>query len=239
MPAPAATRPAQHPSFDGCWHVFLDVGSNVGQQIQLLYEGNQSEGGGPVGRLFDRFFDRRTEKRQRVVCALGIEGNPHHTATLRALEAQYQARGWRASFLTETAAANDDGQATFYVDESPTGRMHNEWGSSLYSYIGNTRNRSRLSSSGTIEFVRLNGVGVATVDLTALISSSVLERVLPGARSSRRGELPPAVIMKLDIEGGKQSGSMESTVHKSNALAHCFSPAPLRIVPLRPQASSR
>ena len=101
--------------------------ATVGQQVSLLYDGNQSTGGGGLlARLFDERFDPDPLERRRTVCALAIEGNPHHTLKLKALEAHYRALGARATFLTETAAATEDAVATFYVDETAGGRQHNE-----------------------------------------------------------------------------------------------------------------
>ena len=55
----------------GCRHVFLDVGSNIGQQTQLLFNGS-SGGGNKLARLFDQYFGPQ-EERRRTVCAVGIE----------------------------------------------------------------------------------------------------------------------------------------------------------------------
>mmetsp|Transcript_26915 Transcript_26915/g.66630 ORF Transcript_26915/g.66630 Transcript_26915/m.66630 type:complete len:156 (-) Transcript_26915:753-1220(-) len=150
-------------------------------------------GGGLLAHLFDTRFDPDPLERRRTVCALAIEGNPHHTLKLKALEARYRAHGARATFLTETAAASEDGVATFYVDETAGGHQHNEWGSSLFSYAGNTKAHAGHT----------NGVNVAIVDLTALIATTVLDRVMPEEGSARHGQRRGSVIMKLDIEGGE------------------------------------
>ena len=66
------------------------------------------------------------------------------------------------------------------------------WGSSLFKYAGNTKAHAGHP----------NGVKVTTVDLTALVAATVLDRVMPEEGTTRHGQRHGTVIMKLDIEGG-------------------------------------
>lgn len=192
---------------DGCRHIFLDVGSNIGQQVQLLYEkdlASDSDGrkNTKLEQMVDQFFGPMAERRQ-TVCAIGIEANPRHKHTLRMLEQSHRARGWRTHFLTETAASARDGVASFYADEVAPNKFH-EWGASLVSYAGNTR-RS----------MRRNTYNVSTIDLTELIRSRVFTRRIgpkaaeEGASSSSfsssawASHRRPAVVMKMDIESAE------------------------------------
>lgn len=178
--------------FDQCWHVFLDVGANIGQQVKMLFEGNTTahEGGSALSKMFDYAYGTDLDVRRRSVCALGFEPNPHNTRELLSLEAEHDAHGWRTRFLTETAASIEDGTAPFYTDEKAPKWAH-EWASSLVSYSSNTKMGSK------------NEVKVTTVDLAHLIATRVLSRELPSRPAG--STQPPSVILKIDAEGAEFS----------------------------------
>ena len=73
---------------DGCYHVYLDVGSNIGVQVRKLYEPEKYPKA-PFLKLFDKYFGSLSKRRQHqpqmadTVCAVGFEPNPHHTKILR------------------------------------------------------------------------------------------------------------------------------------------------------------
>ena len=67
-------------SLDGCFHVYLDVGSNVGVQVRKLFEPSFYPGA-PFVNVFDKEFGP-VEARRKSVCAVGFEPNPHHTKRL-------------------------------------------------------------------------------------------------------------------------------------------------------------
>ena len=78
---------------DGCYHVYLDVGSNIGIQVRKLYEPEKYPDA-PFIRLFEDYFGNMTHRRQQnnhwaaadTVCAVGFEPNPHHTKILTGTE---------------------------------------------------------------------------------------------------------------------------------------------------------
>lgn len=93
---------------DGCFHVYLDVGSNVGVQVRKLFE-SELYPDAPVLKVFDHYFGSPSEKGwqfelfkmvtswnvvleirmivgtrdNRAVCAVGFEPNPHHSKHLK------------------------------------------------------------------------------------------------------------------------------------------------------------
>ena len=87
---------------DGCQHVYLDLGSNVGIQVRKLFEPELfPDAAGDSIAVFNRFFGSAAERRKST-CAIGLEMNPTHTLRLKALEAAYAQQGWRTRFFTQT-----------------------------------------------------------------------------------------------------------------------------------------
>jgi len=161
---------------DGCSHVYLDVGSNVGVQIRKLYDGRSVYPDAPVHDIFDKYFGKDHSK----VCAIGFEPNPHHTKRLKAIQGCYQALGFRMSFVF-AAASSTDGQATFNIDGVG---WANEWSSSLVATDKISKNKGFFKHT------------VPTIDLAKFINNVVARRKIPAG-------VPPAVVMKLDIEGSE------------------------------------
>ena len=70
-----------------CYHVYLDVGSNIGVQIRKLFEPEKYPNA-PVNAIFNSNFGKVEERRKiygeqgNVVCAVGFEPNSHHTKHL-------------------------------------------------------------------------------------------------------------------------------------------------------------
>ena len=94
---------------------------------------------------------------------------------------------------------------SFYRDLG--GGTHNEWGSSL-------KNRTKISKNTTI-------VTVSAVDMACWLKREVVGRHIPAGASSAAGrELPPAVVMKSDIEG-----------HDMKVLSHIMMKGERGIVP--------
>ena len=115
---------------DGCYHVYIDVGTNVGIQIRKLFEPEKYPDAN-VHKVFDTKFGSIKERLRptidggNMVCAIGFEPNSHHTEKLVEIESAYQECGWRVVIFTESAASDRNGVGRFYTDES-YGNM--EWG---------------------------------------------------------------------------------------------------------------
>ena len=176
---------------DGCFHVFLDVGANIGVQTRKLFEPHAYPSGGSgetISRHFEgnfswvrafesAFGQRRGRNAQRQLCAFGFEASPRHTKRLQQLQACYQKQGWRARFFTETAVSDVNGNATFFL-------ARDQLAASLVRH-GKHRTAHRTHT-------------VSAIDLAAWIDEHVLQRGIRGG-----GGAEPRVLMKLDIEAAE------------------------------------
>jgi len=178
LDAMGTVQPEQS-ALNGCHHVFLDIGSNVGVQITNVYEGKNSR----MKPTFDRLFGPVAD-RAELVCSVVMEPNPHHADVLRGLKRRYAPA--RILVLNGTAASNRDGTQPFFILGSHP--MYHEWGSSLLDRAGGSS-----ADRGHVD--------IRTVDLARWTHREVLRRA-PKPHSKRRSAaLPPAVVMKLDVEG--------------------------------------
>ena len=143
---------------DGCYHVYLDVGSNIGIQIRKLFEPEKYPNA-TVHSIFNQNFGSIEERRHNsledgsAICAVGFEPNSHHTSYLKKIESAYQNCGWNVKMLTETAASNHNGIGRFYTDES---YQNMEWGGGVLppniiniavdevSYLTSTKQRTGM-----------------------------------------------------------------------------------------------
>jgi hypothetical protein len=184
---------------DGCYHVYLDVGSNIGNQVRKLYEPHLFINAS-VLTIFEEFFGPAdTRHLSGSVCAIGIEPNPHHTKVLESIQSAYQNCGWKAKFHTTTAASHSYGLATFYSDEN---LINQEWGGSIL------KSRVAKKPAGVTKMIRL----------ADYILNKVVKRQLPSSLSSNDLDRKPNVIMKLDIEGSELEVMTDLVV--TGALQH-------------------
>lgn len=181
-PAAAAAAPPRRARLaDGCEHVYLDVGTNIGVQIRKLFEPAHYPRAA-VLPVYDAAFglDRR-----RRVCAFGWEANPAKTARLREIEAAYRRRGWRTTIHTETAAGVREGTIPFFWSGDP-------WRDLAASAIVSPHLSAAAKASP------LRETAVRTMDLARFINEEVHARRRPaGAPTAGR------VVMKLDVEGAE------------------------------------
>lgn len=182
---------------DGCYHVYLDIGSNIGVQIRKLFE-PEKLWNASIHRIFNTNFGNIKERRLagidngRVVCAVGFEPNSHHTKYLKQIEYGYNNCGWRVKFMTETAVSDRNGTTKFYSDEAYNNM---EWGGGILPpNINNIAVQPpKNDSKPKYHTVRL-------IKLSDFLNDVVGNRRLPVAYSKLH---PPKVIMKMDIEGSE------------------------------------
>eukprot|EP00928_Gymnodinium_smaydae_P079367 TRINITY_DN6331_c0_g3_i2.p1 TRINITY_DN6331_c0_g3~~TRINITY_DN6331_c0_g3_i2.p1 ORF type:complete len:275 (+),score=39.44 TRINITY_DN6331_c0_g3_i2:112-936(+) len=132
----------EHPTWlKQCKSIYLDVGSNIGVQVQKLYEPERFPGA-LVLPLFDSKFggaaERRTVAARSGLCALGFEPNPDHHEGLKMLEDDYQRKGYLVHFYPY-AVSGSDGKATFVVDDAA---KHQNWNAHMATLVdvGTPRN---------------------------------------------------------------------------------------------------
>ena len=169
---------------DGCYHVYLDCGSNIGVQIRKLFEPEKYPNA-TVLQIFDKNFGSINERQHEysenggIVCAIGFEPNPRHTEYLKQIESSYNQCGWRVLFLTETAVSDHNGIGKFYTK----GKGYLELGAGILPPVKGRPHKK-------VDFIRLSDF------LKNVVNTRKLP--IPPADSS-----PPRVVMKLDIEGSE------------------------------------
>ena len=168
--APTVTEPPKKDlnPLDGCVHVYLDVGSNIGVQVRKLFEPNLYPDA-YILSYFDEWYgkyDNVTKKRPEKICAVGFEPNPSHVKRwkliywpvvlqfslnwlnrLQAIEKAYNKCGYSTKFFTKTAVSNKDGLAKFFTDEA---MEHLEWGAGIVQ-----SNNNLQSPKGKVKTLKL------------------------------------------------------------------------------------
>jgi len=184
---------------DGCYHVYLDVGSNVGVQVRKLFE-PQHYADAPFVGLFERTFGTTAERTKfqpevkDTVCAVGFEPNPHHTKILKDIEHAYQKCGWNVNFMTETGVSNKNGYSSFYSDGA---MAYKEWGGGILPPDVNNIALADKKSSVQIKLLRLSEY------LTQVVAKRKIPNLPHDAAGSDNQSKAPKVLMKMDIEGSE------------------------------------
>ena len=186
---------------DGCRHVFLDVGSNVGLHLRFLMEG---ESVFPKSQYlkwghFQKYFGPSFAK-DPTVCAFAFEPNWKHEAKLRHMVMRLRAGGRRIEVL-HAAASNKPGSITFY---------HRNGDNSGATGFGASPEVTMCKSSmgkkcSKMENNTYTKESLPTIDLAQFVAEEVVGRRIPPvpngiAPSDAR---PPAIVMKLDSEGAE------------------------------------
>jgi len=182
---------------DGCHHVYLDMGTNIGIQIRKVYQPELFPKSGMLP-IFDKYFGPKASRlRPGAVCSVGWEPNPAHTPVLERLEDSYNRCGWKVKMHTQT------GVGAHHLEN----HFKNKDSLKKGDGIGGKIIDSWKEGDGT--------TSVATIRIADFINNVVATRRLPKTKGQ---ELPPAVIMKLDVEGKEMEVIPDLVL--SGALAH-------------------
>lgn len=92
-----------------CDHVFLDIGSNIGNHVRFLFEPHLFPRA-DYPKHFARYFMQPATKN---TCAVGFEANPSHWSWLDQLSSAYNRKGWPTKFLHK-AVSHREGFVKFY-----------------------------------------------------------------------------------------------------------------------------
>ena len=182
---------------DGCYHVYLDVGSNVGIQVRKLFEPELYPGSGVLG-LYNSSFGKPDERRganteqpgadhMKTVCAVGFEPNSRQTEKLKLLENSYNKCGWFVKFFTESAVSDHEGEGNFFTDNSKW-----EWGGGVLPpdvIRQNEKAKNKSSNYKTVKMIRLS----------SFLRDVVAARKIGPVKINKL----PEVVMKMDIEGSE------------------------------------
>ena len=182
---------------DGCYHVYLDIGSNIGVQVRKLYEPEKYPNAS-IHSIFNSQLGTIEKRRKaiseqrKVVCAVGFEPNSHHTKYLKEIESSYNKCGWRVTFLTETAVSDHNGITRFYTDEA---YAHLEWGGGILPPDVNN-----IAVANVTDKTKQKFRNVKLVRLSEFLKNVVGTRNIPTPSSKI---YPPKVLVKMDIEGSE------------------------------------
>ena len=179
-------------NLDGCYHVYLDVGSNVGIQVRKIYEPEKYVKSmaipyydslfGPVELRRQKFIPDLREKKE-TVCAVGFEPNPKHTKQLKKLQETYQKCGYFVNFLTETAVSDHYGYTHFFTDNTGL-----DLGGGILPPETFNVAKNKIQENKNVRLIKL----------ADFLETVVKSRKIPQIDLPKR---PPRVLMKMDIEG--------------------------------------
>jgi len=166
---------------DGCYHVFLDVGSNIGIHGRFLFEPDlYPESTSSVAQFALEFGYPRDN---RLYCVFAFEPNPKFSRRHQELERAYHAMGWRYKFIM-AGASNADGNLTFFHSHLVDSETENGFSALTSKTLYGTDATSR-----TVQIVRL----------ASWIQNEIEDRAIPSHYSREISK--PKVVMKLDVEG--------------------------------------
>ena len=182
---------------DGCYHVYLDVGSNIGVQIRKLFEPEKYPNA-KAHSVFDKNFGPIGERRKtysnggNLICAVGFEPNPRHTKYLKQMETEYNQCGWKVKIMTQSGVSDHNGISKFFTDEA---YQNLEWGGGVLppKIINIAKNNVKNKENSNITDVTL-------IRLSDFLKDIVGTRNFPISPSV---STPPRVVMKMDIEGSE------------------------------------
>lgn len=173
---------------DGCYHVFLDVGSNVGVHARFIYEPNQYPNIlNTTKDIFSEHFGAADTRDPRDICVFAFEPNPVHQERHQKLKEAYGAVGIRYHPIM-AGVSNADGNLTFYHQGGVKEAENNEWGFSTTEF----RTKDEKEA-----------VEVPVLRLKSWLEDNIYERMIPektfGGEETLKKD--PSVVMKMDIEG--------------------------------------
>ena len=177
---------------DGCTHVFVDAGSNIGMHARFLFEPTVYPNSTFV-RVFDRFFGPSPRDNSRI-CAVEFEPNPRFKQRYERLTAAYADQGWRVIHAPYAVSDDAGGGLTFYRNDA--GGANQDWGFGVVNHNGTASEAINVSS---IDFSRF---------LLALNERQPYSGDAPSARRT---------VVKMDIEGAE----FFTLPHAINSGAHC------------------
>ena len=189
---------------DGCYHVFLDIGANVGVHGRFVYEPHKyPDMNAKTIEIFTQFFGDPKSRDPRNICVFVFEPNPAHEQRHLDLQKAYGKAGLRY-YPIMAGVSDQNGNLTFYHQD---GGKHNEFGFSSSKYT----NSKNPVTEVTVPVVRLSSwlrdhiLGrripaerpmLTMIGDTAAPAESTMTTVPMNVTS-----MPPSVIGKMDVEG--------------------------------------
>lgn len=174
---------------DGCYHIFLDMGSNVGVHGRFLLEPDKYKRAGKAHAVFNKHFGPVEKRNNSDFCVFAFEPNSAHKARQLELQQVYGKLGWRYHF--EPVALSDvEGNLIFYHQDN--GKM-NEWGFSTHAYEKEVPWAGQEGKTNET---------VPSIRFAKWMEENIQNRIIP-EEPNNKDALPPTVVMKFDIEGSE------------------------------------
>ena len=174
---------------NGCYHIFLDCGSNVGVHGRFLFEPHKY----PKSKFaheFDTIFG--VDRTLQNICVFAFEPNPKHNGTQSTTQRAYSKMGWRYYYMP-FAVSDRNGSLTFYHNSDiGHGNLYEEWGFSIHRSEGTATNPTLTLSQE---------ISVNMIDLSRWLQTEIAGRFIPPKNKYNQGD--PKVIIKMDIEGSE------------------------------------
>ncbi|KAL7528186.1 hypothetical protein ACHAXR_002313 [Thalassiosira sp. AJA248-18] len=164
---------------NGCHHIFLDIGANIGIHSRFLFEPHAYPYARVARQVFDEQFGK--ERDNRDICSFAFEPNPAHAERHKKLTESYNKLGWRYNYI-HAGVSDEDGNLTFYHNHDE-GDM--EWGFSDHD----------LKTGGKMGVP----VTVPTIRLATWLKDEIKDRELPFEVHGNY-TTGPRVVAKMDIE---------------------------------------
>mmetsp|Transcript_13315 Transcript_13315/g.28246 ORF Transcript_13315/g.28246 Transcript_13315/m.28246 type:complete len:322 (-) Transcript_13315:789-1754(-) len=160
---------------DGCYHVFLDVGSNIGMHVRFLFQPTLYPDAKVARHFFRTHIGPEESRINSDICVFSFEPNPSHLERHEEMRRAYDSMGWRYHPI-HGGVSDKDGNLTFY-------------------HIGDETGFTMLNSSCR---KRCDPEYVPIYHLSSWIEREVRGREIP----EPSGQYPygPRVVMKMDIE---------------------------------------
>jgi Methyltransferase FkbM domain len=224
MPELRIPQPRNEKAVRFCRHVVMDFGANIGDTSGHLVDSGMISCDRKVdlnsATLSSHFnietkkfelVQRRnklTENLERLLteqesgrgpedyCYYGIEGNPHFTERLQAIEDHVMAIRPRPvqhmHFFTESVGAGEDGMTKLYLDT--VNEKQNFWGSSIF------KDHQDVRKSADGKDVELVAVPVMGYTIGKLMRMTLKAFDPKASAADRKGS---HLLLKVDIEGGE------------------------------------
>jgi len=169
---------------DGCYHVFLDVGANIGVHGRFLLEPGKYPLATKAHEMFDKWYGPPGDRDNRDICVFAFEPNPRHVQALEEKSAAYAKVGWR--FVAKNVGVSDvDANMTFYKMRK---HIRNEdWGFTART-IPELPPEQVLSET------------VPVIRFSTWLEENVYKRKVPSKPYGTYEYGEPRVVMKLDVE---------------------------------------
>lgn len=166
---------------DGCHHVFIDAGANLGVHGRFLLEPHRYPDATVAHEIFNKHFGLRRDNRD--LCVFAFEPNPAHAERHLKLAAAYEEMGWRYHSILK-GVGSKEGHLTFYHNND---NVNEEFGFGI--------NKLAAEKSTPVE--------VPVVKLSKWLEDEVYDRMTPAKVYGTYANSIPRVVIKVDIEGSE------------------------------------